>query len=186
MGSSAHCYRKEMFRIPQSFKIQEGYIKSHHQHPPVVQDQVEVEVGQQLRHRSVNLYREEAIGSSSFLYLQRFEMKCLQCPESNILSSRTFVCFKSSILNYYHSIEWTTSFSLVTCISEKNTTLILIQFHLSTSEHHLSTLEQYVFRKRWRHCLNRVHAKLLHAQASRSNSRIEFMNRGSTKPVSLS
>jgi len=111
MGSSAHCYRKEMFRIPQSFNIQEGYIKSHHHHPPVVQDQVEVEVGQQLGQRSVNLYREEAIGLSSILDLQKFEMKCLQCPESNILSSRTFVCFKSSILNYYQYIEWTTSFS---------------------------------------------------------------------------
>ena len=140
MGSSAHCYRKEMFRIPQSFNIQEGYIKSHH-HPPVVQDQVEVEVGQQLGQRSVNLYREEAIGSSSILDLQKFEMKCLQCHESNILSSRTFVCFKSSILNYYHYIEWTTSFSfgnmyfreeydtLVICISEKNKTMNLIRFH---------------------------------------------------------
>ena len=84
MGSSAHCYRKEMFRIPQSFKIQEGYIKSHHQHPPVVQDQVEVEVGQQLGHRSVNLYTEEAIGLSSILDLQKFESRTEYFINQNI------------------------------------------------------------------------------------------------------
>ena len=106
MGSSAHCYRKEMFRIPQSFNIQEGYIKSHHHHPPVVQDQVEVEVGQQLGQRSVNLYREEAIGLSSILYLQKFEMKCLQCPECKLcMGNALFVkTISSSLLSIGHTL----------------------------------------------------------------------------------
>ena len=40
-----------------------------------MQDQVDVEVGQQLGHRSVSLYTEEAVGLSSILDLQKFESR---------------------------------------------------------------------------------------------------------------
>ena len=46
MGFSDYCYRKEMFRIPQSLQVQEEYIESHRHHPPV-QDNVEGESGKQ-------------------------------------------------------------------------------------------------------------------------------------------
>ena len=49
VGSSVHCYRKEMFRIPQFLQVQEESIESHHHNPPVVQDHVEVEPEQQLK-----------------------------------------------------------------------------------------------------------------------------------------
>ena len=49
LGFPNHCYRKEMFRIPQFLQVQEESIESHHHNPPVVQDHVEVEPEQQLK-----------------------------------------------------------------------------------------------------------------------------------------
>ena len=43
LGFSDQCYRKEMFRIPQTLQVQEEYIESDHHHPPVVQVHVEGE-----------------------------------------------------------------------------------------------------------------------------------------------
>ena len=43
LGFSDQCYRKEMFRIPQTLQVQEEYIESDHHHPPVVQAHVDGE-----------------------------------------------------------------------------------------------------------------------------------------------
>ena len=56
VGFPNHCYRKEMFRIPQSLQLQEESIEYHHHNAPVLQDHVEGEPGQQLGQRTVNLY----------------------------------------------------------------------------------------------------------------------------------
>ena len=49
-----------------------------------MQDQVDVEVGQQLGHRSVSLYTEEAVGLSSILDLQKFESRTEYFINQNI------------------------------------------------------------------------------------------------------
>ena len=49
-----------------------------------MQDQVEVEVGQQLGHGTVNLYTEEAGGLSSILDLQKSESRTEYFMNQNI------------------------------------------------------------------------------------------------------
>ena len=63
VGSSTHCYRKEMFRFHSfskfSFKIQDGNTGFHDDNLPVTQDQVKVD--QQLQHKTSSQDIEQLI-----------------------------------------------------------------------------------------------------------------------------
>ena len=102
VGSSVHCYRKEMFRIPQFFKIQEGTFNL------IIITHLQCKTKLMLKQGSSSDIDQLACTQKKQLDQVQFQICRSLRAEQNILSIRTFVCFKNSIFNYYNSAAWTT------------------------------------------------------------------------------